>query len=1155
VSGSRKRRHSTRRSRGRRGADQAESSSAAAAASSSTSHITDGGDGEEEVGEEQASKRSKLESGRAIGRSHSSGSSSSGGRTSSNMGDSDTQESASSLVAGEPNSGSHGSGVDGKHAATEKLSDMRSSHKGARVDSSAGSSGSSTALTSSSSSTAASSVSALTHQSSPIITPAGHLIERTPLVRILAQTLNGLGYGESARALERESGIQVEERGSAALRESVLAGRWDEARACIDSMHLTTQQKNSMRKIIAEQKYICMMEAALIAKSSESGSSSSSSSTHAMNGSSNGLVAENGTHMQQHIGNGRASNGTSTPSASNLMIQAVQFLQQELFPLFSQPSTTRPSSTSAVSSSSSSSAISASVPRPSPSPSPHLLHLASLFTCSSLAMLNATYRGAAVLSSQATDAHALVSSSSRSPYLPVFQRLSTFLPSQTCVADEHRLFRLLDHSIQAQIDQCNFHHAEPTFAFDLLTQHQCTLTLPSSPLVTLSDHSDEVHFAAFSHINGGGSLRLATCSKDGTIRIFTYKPDSGKTRRSSRQEERSALEREEKKTSTTTSSSASSHVTHSPSHASNGHARSGSSTSSQWACTATLRAPVTAVTIQPASPSLPSRSPQSSESPSASSSSCSSSCPQPFFFVSWSPNNRYLLACNGVDACVFDVSLSLDVGASSNASTSAPSSTASSGVGAGSCILTVGAKALDAQSMQPTPENDTNMSAPSERQGTARTSASAAAGGGTPPTTSRSGAAATPSSASRSSSSNPASSSSPSSPPAPSVSASALAHVSRLLASPLLASLGIRGNVRRTSSAGASGSGSGSGGGRGEEDESSMSAQESSQQSEAETVIGHVEPVTCCAWCADGTSFITGSADRRLIMWDLSGNILDVWSGDMISDMVCIGTRLIVATPYCRCVVFDVRDRKIEEIFSFMTSSSIASISLSPDAHYALLNLIRPAELQVWHLGPTEEQLDAVVHMTTQNWPTDAHLGHVLTQSLGSQDGTSASLADVHAAPTSAASSLASSSMQPSRSDATDTPRAGDPTPMTDGGYSVPPPLSSPFLAPTLCRRYTGFRANRYVVGSCFAGPSCSLLLSGSEDSLVYVWQRSSGRLIGTLNDHTATVNAVTATTTSQGKHLIASASDDYTIKIWQIKTGIHNVNKQHATQKQRMTH
>ena len=118
------------------------------------------------------------------------------------------------------------------------------------------------------------------------------------------------------------------------------------------------------------------------------------------------------------------------------------------------------------------------------------------------------------------------------------------------------------------------------------------------------------------------------------------------------------------------------------------------------------------------------------------------------------------------------------------------------------------------------------------------------------------------------------------------------------------------------------------------------------------------------------------------------------------------------------------------------------------------------------------------------------------------------------------------------------------PAPSLQGSPAVSP---SP---PSLVRRYTGFHAHRYIVRSCFGGGSNSLLLSGSEDGLLYVWQRESGELLAKLRGHTATINSVAAARV-HGRYIIASASDDHTVLLWNIKAQPgHSHHKIHTAHK-----
>ncbi|CAN8066744.1 unnamed protein product [Agarophyton chilense] len=82
-----------------------------------------------------------------------------------------------------------------------------------------------------------------------------------------------------------------------------------------------------------------------------------------------------------------------------------------------------------------------------------------------------------------------------------------------------------------------------------------------------------------------------------------------------------------------------------------------------------------------------------------------------------------------------------------------------------------------------------------------------------------------------------------------------------------------------------------------------------------------------------------------------------------------------------------------------------------------------------------------------------------------------------------------------------------------------------------IVQRLTGYKQTRYVIRACFGGHNQMLVLSGSEDELVYIWERRSGKLIAKLRGHDGTVNTITCNENNQ--NLFASGSDDKTIIIW----------------------
>ncbi|KAF9469272.1 WD40 repeat-like protein, partial [Collybia nuda] len=246
----------------------------------------------------------------------------------------------------------------------------------------------------------------------------------------------------------------------------------------------------------------------------------------------------------------------------------------------------------------------------------------------------------------------------------------------------------------------------------------------------------------------------------------------------------------------------------------------------------------------------------------------------------------------------------------------------------------------------------------------------------------------------------------------------------------------------------------------------------------------HTETVTALVWLPDGTGFISGGLDCKIIHWDMDGKILDSWGATAIrvTDLAVTPdlARLVTVGMYHggghlsngdvsqptrpghpgdgvpssgngfvpnaanksdnRMIIYDLATKQRQS--SIRLDGELTSVKVSANSQYALINHA-PDEIHLW----------------------DLHAGR-------------------------------------------------------------------------LARKYTGQRQGRHVIRSCFGGIDGNFVVSGSEDANVYVWHRDTGTLLEILSGHgEGSVNTVAWN--PKNERMFASCSDDNTIRIWETPPGM----------------
>jgi len=229
----------------------------------------------------------------------------------------------------------------------------------------------------------------------------------------------------------------------------------------------------------------------------------------------------------------------------------------------------------------------------------------------------------------------------------------------------------------------------------------------------------------------------------------------------------------------------------------------------------------------------------------------------------------------------------------------------------------------------------------------------------------------------------------------------------------------------------------------------------------------HTSTVVAAAWFPAGDRFVTGGYDKRTVIWNTDGEVLRVIQDIRINDLVVTGDG-----EHLVCVVSEkhLRIHRLADDVSMQINRDepMTSLALCPDGSQLLVNLASHT-INLWSMANLKRQ-------------------------LGKAGGGGAA-----------------------------------------GGSRIPgPPPPGPHSQGDVLVEYKRGRPEkqgRFVIRSAFGGSHSNFVVSGSEDSQVYIWHKDTGDLLEVMPGHSGTVNAVSWNPVFP--HILASGSDDRSIRVW----------------------
>ncbi|KAG8915597.1 hypothetical protein FRC00_002512 [Tulasnella sp. 408] len=277
---------------------------------------------------------------------------------------------------------------------------------------------------------------------------------------------------------------------------------------------------------------------------------------------------------------------------------------------------------------------------------------------------------------------------------------------------------------------------------------------------------------------------------------------------------------------------------------------------------------------------------------------------------------------------------------------------------------------------------------------------------------------------------------------------------------------------------------------------------------------GHKQCISAIAALPDGTGYVSGGMDKTIIFWDIKGGLVDEWASPSmrVLDLAVTpdGTKLVVVAVVDRDT--GMSDLPFEQGFRSI-SSGVKSPSKPPSSRSSLHNGISHSGSTP---GASSSSSAAVGAALSSHLMFDEDNGVPMRRRIIVYDLQTKEEVFKLSMPKEITSLSISS----------------------DSRYALINHSPDDLLLYDLVkhrtvRKFTGQQQQNDVIRSCFGGVDEDFILSGSEDSNVYIWRKETGTLVEVLSGHgKGNVNSVAWNPKEVG--MFASCSDDHTIRIWE---------------------